>query len=44
MGKIMALAKSEHFMLTGVFPGNVTPGFTDETVVQRDVPVREVLL
>ena len=45
IGKIMS--KYGHLMLpSGTFPNNVTPGidFTDEAVVQCDVPVVKILL
>ena len=46
VGKIMVL-KYGHLMLpSGTFPDEVTPGidFTDEAVVQCDVPVPKILL
>ena len=46
VGKIM-LSKYRHLMLpSGIFPDKVTPGidFTDEAVVQCDVPVVKILL
>ena len=46
VGKIM-LSKHRHLMLpSGTFPDKVTPGidFTDEAVVQCDVPVVKILL
>ena len=38
--------KYEHFTLSEVFSNELTPDidFTDETVVQCDVPVAEILL
>ena len=44
VGKIM-LSKYRHLMLpSGIFPDKVTPGidFTDEAVVQYDVPVVKI--
>ena len=45
MGEIMVL-KYGHWMLLGAFPDNVTSDidFTDEAVVQCDVPVVKILL
>ena len=46
VGKIL-LSKYGHLMLpSGTFPDKVTPGidFTDEAVVQCDVPVVKILL
>ena len=38
--------KYEHLMLPGAFPDEVTPviDFTDEAVVQCDIPVIKILL
>ena len=45
VGRIMVL-KYGHLMLPGSFPDKVTPAidFTDEAVVQCDVPVIKILL
>ena len=45
VGEIM-VSKYGYMMLSGVFPDKVTPDidFTDEAVVQRDVPVVKILL
>ena len=45
VGEIM-VSKYEHLMLPGPFPDKVTPntGFTDEPVVQCDIPVVKILL
>ena len=45
MGKIMA-SKYGHLIPPGAFPDKVTPDidFTDEAVVQCDVPVVKILL
>ena len=45
MGKIMA-SKYGHLIPPGAFPDKVTPDidFTDEAVVQCDVPVVKMLL